>query len=106
MKTEQVIQIDELGRISGLVHRKGLDITKFRAKNIHVERASDIKYCSANQKWTIKYLIPPYQGKLATYEDLDKNSKTKGVMYFSEYDDAVKVEIELFNKFRKAGLLK
>ena len=101
----QVIRVDQFGRIHGLVHKNGYDLTKLKAINKKVTRVSDINYSTWHQKWRILYLVPPYKGKFALYQDLDSESKDTGVMYFEDYQDAVDVEIELFNKFRTEGLI-
>jgi len=108
---QQTISVDIFGRVSGLVHRNQLDLTKLKAKDKRVERASDIRFSEDDQKWYIHYLIPPFAGRSATYMDLKSKQFPKedilySVMYFDNYEEAVQVEIALFNKFRKEGLVK
>lgn len=114
---QQVISISPDGGLSGLLHKpgKGVDLRQFGKCDI--ARVSLVEWDEDNQLWYIKFLKGPYAGQDCTDKLLSEcglNTKTlrgfvrvpsAGKSLFHDYDDAVAVEIAIFNELRRSGKL-
>ena len=108
----QVIKFDVLGRPQGLLMRKGgVDITKLPGVKCAVTRATDIRWDEKAGMWYIHFLIEPFASQNLTEEMYHEMMGTPYltevgmVMLFTEYDEAVAVEIEFINKCYERGVM-
>lgn len=122
---KQVITIDKAGVMSGLQRKpgQGLDLRQFGKADI--KRASLIEWSEKHQAWFIDVLQDAGRGlltadrfhvatdgsrtKCATHDHLSTvcpsgwREDETGLLLFSEYDEAVKIEIEYLDALRLAG---
>jgi hypothetical protein len=100
--TTLFINVD--GSLEGLQPKNGLDL-RVLGKN-SVKRASDIKFCEDTQKWYIEFLLGDLAGKklshwLYSYYCKDKVTKRIRIMKFDTYEEAVSIEVEFLNAYRR-----
>ncbi len=86
---KQVVSIAPDGAISSLRRKDGLDLRQFG--NVEIQRVSDIKWNSYNQKWYVEIIAGPKKGFIFP-------------LYFKEYEDAVVAEINFLDTLRKQGI--
>lgn len=100
--TTLFINVD--GSIEGLQPKNGLDL-RLLGKN-SVERASDIKFCEEDQQWYIEFLIGDLKGKKLNHCLYSNYCNTKvndidNIMKFNTYEEAIAVEVEFLNSYRR-----
>lgn len=112
----QVITVTASGVLEGLQRKpgQGLDLRVFGKARI--ERASEIVWDEPSQKWAIKALCLPWAVPYVCYAryaeatgrerpDVPHALGTCGLLLFDEYEDAVRVEVEVLDGLRAKGLL-
>ena len=111
----QLITIDEKGGMTTLLSKKGqgLDLRQFG--QVEIRRSSLIHFCQETQEWFIEFLQGEFVNSCATKRLLrhwnistpkgmsNDPEETEGVLYFPEYEDAVKAEILIIQTIRKHG---
>lgn len=111
---EQVIVMNELGQLSGLVHKKvGVNLTQLGHKAT-VIRASDIEWQTEKSQWGIRIKVGRDSGWLMSetmflkatdnYEHGADFIQPNGEILFNDYDDAVKAEVMYFSGLDKQGV--
>lgn len=108
MEQEQVITIHQDGSISGLQRKDGLDLRQFG--KCKISRASEIVWTEDKQLWRVQFMNGPIKF-LTTKIFLEAGCKEaegitlgQGFVYFKEYDDAVKAEIQVLDYLRLQGI--
>lgn len=122
--SQQVITIDPYGAISGLQRKRGqgVDLRAFGPVDIH--RASEIVWYPRPQQWCVHLLVPDAALHVARNDDGDvvltreayervtglegpdvefATDDETGRLEFEDYDDAVKVEVEVLDALRLQG---
>lgn len=113
---KQVISIAPDGSVSGL-QRKGQWFDLRTLGKAKIDRVSDILWSEEKQAWFVKFLnltcggsvlnLLTYQNYYDAYFGDEPNLKEPSeVLYFKEYEDAVKVEIQVLDYLKMKGGLK
>ena len=112
--TAQVITIKEDGSIHALRRKPNEGIDLRVLGNLRIKRVTDIAFSMEAQQFYVLFLLGELTGVVLTkeiYEDVvAKDCDTAlynisdGVMYFEEYEDAVKAEILFLEAARMKNL--
>lgn len=112
---QQVITIGADGSVSGLQRKKGQGLDLRQLGDAKIERVSEIKFEEANQKWFVLPVSGAFEGHALTDRlwnkycaPLDPKAdfigERDGVLYFEDYDDAVKAEVAFLDAARRVGV--
>lgn len=114
---QQVVTISPDGTISGLQRKAGQGLDLRTLGKASIERVSEIKWDEDRQAWYVEVISGPltnliltaqYRHKVAGLEGWFPEGATistgTGILYFDDYDDAVRAEVEFLDAMRLKGV--
>jgi hypothetical protein len=111
----QVVTIGTDGSIAGLQVKPGAGFDLRQMGKARITRASEVLWVEDEQAWCVEVRQGRYDGQKldtfhmesagCTWEEINPDAVRLSVLYFNEYDAAVKCEIAVLDGLRLKGLL-
>ena len=112
--SRQVITIGPSGQVSGLQRKPSQGIDLRSLGKAEIVRVSEVLFSPQEQKWYVKVLEGALAGRVVDEALLQEACLAapetaavaeNGYILFEDYDDAVKMEIQVLDTFRLRGVM-